>query len=77
MWVQHQLEPYGDTRSWVTLRRLLSTHSLVSTQLPLKDGSIVQIRKPGVPDAEQQLVFQRLGIDWKAKPLCSKTVKKK
>lgn len=76
MWVLHQLEPHGDTRSWITLRRLLSTHSLVSTQLPLKDGSIVQIRKPSVPDAEQQLVFQRLGIDWKAKALCSKTVKK-
>jgi transposase len=77
MWVHHQLEPHGDTRSWVTLRRLLSTHSLVSTLMPLKDGTIVQIRKPSVPDAEQQLLFHRLRIDWKAEALCSKTVKMK
>lgn len=77
MWVHHQLDQHGDTRDWITLRRLLSTHSLVSTMLPLKDGSIVQIRKPSVPDPEQQQVFQCLGIDWKPQALCSKTVKKK
>ena len=76
MWIHHQLDQQGDTRDWLTLRRLLSTHSLVSTILPLKNGSIVQIRKPSVPDSEQQLVFQRLRIDWKVQALCSKTVKK-
>lgn len=77
MWVHHQLDQHGDSRDWITLRRLLGTHSLVSTMLPLEDGSIVQIRKPSVPDAEQQQVFQRLGIDWKVQALCSKTVQKK
>jgi transposase len=76
MWVQHRLEQHGDTRNWKTLRRLLSTHSLASTTMPLKDGTIVQIRKPSIPDAEQLKVFQRLGIDWKAPELSSKTVKK-
>jgi transposase len=30
-WIHHQLELCGDTREWKTIRRLLSTHSLVST----------------------------------------------
>lgn len=77
MWIHHQLDQHGDTRDWITLRRLLGTHSLVSTMLPLNDGSIVQIRKPSIPDPEQQQVFQRLAIDWKVRALSSKTVKKK
>jgi hypothetical protein len=63
--VRHHFELNGDTREWKTIRRLLSTHSLVSTRLPLQDGRIINIRKPSVPDAEQALVYKTLGIDWK------------
>ena len=65
-WVQHHLERSGDLREWKTIRRLLSTHSLVSTRLKLEDGRIITIRKASVPDAEQALVYKELGIDWKA-----------
>ncbi|MFT5405182.1 MAG: hypothetical protein ACI9DF_004029, partial [Verrucomicrobiales bacterium] len=64
-WVRLHLEKAGDPREWKTVRRLLSTHSLVSTRLPLKDGRIVTVRKPRLPDAEQSRVYQLLGIDWK------------
>ena len=77
MWVRHHLQVGGDTRDWKTIRRLLSTHSLVSTILPLKDGRILQIRKPSVPDAEQARVFQLLGIDWKGEAPSQKTMMKR
>jgi transposase len=64
-WVGHQLSQSGDVRDWSTLRRLLSTHSLATTRLPLTDGRVIEVRKPGRPDAEQALVYQRLGIDYK------------
>jgi hypothetical protein len=64
-WVGHRLTQSGDMRDWQTLRRLLRTHSLVTTRLPLTDGRVVEIRKPSLPDAGQALVYQRLGIDWK------------
>lgn len=64
-WIHHTLESSGDTREWKTLRRVLSTHSLLSTCLPLEDGTILQVRKPSVPDAEQAHILQQLGIDWK------------
>ena len=67
-WIHHQLQICGDTREWKTLRRILSTHSLVSTILTLKDGTIIQVRKPSVPDSQQAFVFQQLSIDWK--PVC-------
>lgn len=63
-WIHHTLESSGDTREWKTLRRVLSTHSLLSTCLPLEDGTILQVRKPSVPDAVQAHILQQLGIDW-------------
>lgn len=65
-WIRERLRDSGDMRDWKTVRRLLSTHSLVTTRLPLEDGRVLHIRKPTVPDAEQSQVFQKLGIDWKA-----------
>lgn len=64
-WVGQRLARSNDARDWQTLRRLLRTHSLVTTRLPLEDGRVIEIRKPSRPDAEQALVYQRLGIDWK------------
>jgi hypothetical protein len=72
----HQLEGCGDTREWKTIRRILSTHSLVSTILPLNDGTILQVRKPSVPDTAQALIFQQLGIDWKRACLAQESIMK-
>jgi len=73
-WVRRKLEPLGDMRDWITVRGLLSTHSLTTTSLPLADGRLIQIRKAGVPDAEQALVYKSLGIEWKNAFLAKKSV---
>ena len=65
-WVRQKLENADDHREWNTIRRILRTHSLVSTRLPLKDGRIVTIRRASNPDAEQSRIYTALGIDWKA-----------
>jgi transposase len=75
-WIEHQLQIAGDTREWKTIRRILSTHCLASTILPLKDGTTLQVRKPSVPDPEQALLFQHLGIDWKQMCPAQKTMMK-
>ncbi|MEO0017600.1 MAG: hypothetical protein RLZZ522_883 [Verrucomicrobiota bacterium] len=38
---------------------------MVTTRLPLAEGSVIEVRKPSQPDAGQALIYQRLGIDWK------------
>jgi transposase len=72
-WVRRRLDEHGDRREWKTVRRILSTHSLVSTRLPLADGRIVTVRKPSVPDAGQAQLFGMLGIDWKRMCPATKT----
>jgi transposase len=64
-WIRETLRACGDTRDWKTLCLLLATHSLVTTVLPLRDGRVVRIRKASVPDPEQALIYQNLGIRWK------------
>lgn len=64
-WIGYHLETAGDQREWRTLRRLLRTHVVATTRLPLEDGREVSIRKPSQPDAEQERVYSLLGIDWK------------
>ena len=64
-WIRYKLEQAGDQREWRTIRRLLCTHSIVTTRIPLKDGRIISIRKASNPDAEQARVYSMLGIDWK------------
>ncbi len=64
-WVRQKLENSGDHREWNTIRRILRTHSLVSTRLPLEDGRIITIRKASNPDAEQSRIYAALGIDCK------------
>lgn len=62
-WIRQKLEKSGDHREWNTIRRILRTHSLLSTRLPLKDGRIITFRKPSKPDAEQLRIYTALGID--------------
>jgi transposase len=72
-WIGKRLEAHNDTRDWQTIRRLLGTHSLVTTRLPLADGRTINIRKPSQPDDEQKRVYQMLDIDWKSAFLTRKT----
>ena len=64
-WIGYRLETAGDVREWRTLRRLLSTHIVATTRLPLADGREISIRKPSEADEEQQRVYNLLGIDWR------------
>jgi len=65
-WIHTRLEAAGDTRTWRTTRRLLRTHCLLTTRLPLEDGRIVSIRKASVPDEEQIRIYDMLGINWRS-----------
>jgi transposase len=64
-WIGYRLETAGDVREWRTLRRLLGTHIVATTRLPLADGREISIRKPSEADEEQQRVYRLLGIDWR------------
>ena len=75
-WIRERFEQNGDARQWNTIRSLLRTHCVVTTRLPQQSGEILFIRKPSLPDAEQERVYQILGIDWRKEFPATKTVRK-
>jgi hypothetical protein len=64
-WISHTLRACGENQDWETLRRILHTHSLVTTVLPLRDGRLLRIHKASLADPEQALRDQHLGMPWK------------
>jgi len=61
--IRYTLENAGDTRSWRTLRHILATHCYATVELPLTDGTVHRIRKPGRPEVCQWDIYRKLGID--------------
>jgi transposase len=62
------LEQQDDTRSWESLKRLLSTHCYTTIILPTCEGQIHRIRKAGQPDEAQKAIYQNLNITWNKLP---------
>ena len=62
-WIRQKLDWHGDTRDWVTVRRLLRTHCYATLIVPAADGEIHHIRKAGRPEAEQRRLYQLFGVN--------------
>ncbi|NLB55963.1 MAG: IS1634 family transposase [Lentisphaerae bacterium] len=68
------LEQKEDTRSWETIKRIMSTHCYTTILLPTKDGLTHRIRKAGQPEECQKEIYQALGIEWRNLPSHRTTV---
>jgi len=75
-WIRESFTQHGDNREWPTIRRLLQTHSVVTTRLPTINGEIITIRKPSQADPEQERIYQILGIEWRDQFPATKSVRK-
>lgn len=67
--IEHTLRQKGDHSRWATIRRLVSTHNYSTIQLPTTKGTVINVRKAGVPEAVHIDVYNKLGIDYKNLPI--------
>jgi transposase len=67
--IEHTLRQKGDHSRWATIRRLVSTHNYSTIQLPTTKGTVINVRKPGIPEAVHTDVYNKLGIDYKNLPI--------
>ena len=68
-WTEYSLKLAGIECTWQEVRRLLQTHCYATVKLPCKNGKEYQIRKPGIPDEKQKLIYKALNIDVGALPV--------
>jgi len=67
--IEHTLRQNGEHSRWATIRRLVSTHNYSTIQLPTTKGTVINVRKAGVPEAVHIDVYNKLGIDYKNLPI--------
>jgi transposase len=60
--IEKMLCDAGVHSSWETVRKQLRTHQVVTTKLPAKNGSILQIRKATKPEPVHSSIFKLLQI---------------
>lgn len=62
--IEYTLRQHNCHSRWSTVKRLVSTHRYSTIQLPMVDGPVLNIRKPGVPEGIHQEIYRKLEIDY-------------
>ena len=60
--IRRRLRAHGETASWTTLRRILGGQQRVTATFRCADQRTLHIRKATRPEAQQQAIYQVLGI---------------
>jgi transposase len=67
--IEFTLRQAGDRSRWVTIKRLVSTHNYSTIQLPTTNGTVINVRRPGVPEGVQIEIYKKLGVDFENLPV--------
>ncbi|MEW6756332.1 MAG: IS1634 family transposase [Candidatus Latescibacterota bacterium] len=60
--IEERLRLDGDTRSWATIRDILSTHQVVTITHHGTDGRTYEVRRPSRPEYAHEQIYKRLGL---------------
>ena len=60
--IEKQLREHGDTRSWPTIRDILSTHDVVTIVHKGTNGKVYKIRKASNAEPEQEKIYKMLRL---------------
>jgi len=61
-YIEHTLSLTGDTRNWLTIRRILQTHCYTTILMPTSDGKLYRLRRAGEPEACQQDIYRHFNL---------------
>lgn len=67
--VQYTSRQNGDCSRWSTIKRVVSTHNYSTIQLPTVNGTVINVRKPGIPEGTHLDIYKNLGVNFKSLPV--------
>jgi len=67
--IEFTLRQAADYSRWVTIKRLVSTHNYSTIQLPTTNGTVINVRKAGMPEGIQMEIYRKLGVDFENLPV--------
>lgn len=67
--IEYVLRAQGVHSRWATIKRVVSTHTYSTIQLPTTNGTVINVRKPGIPEGIHMEVYDKLDVDYKYLPV--------
>jgi transposase len=67
--IEFTLRQAADCSRWVTIKRLVSTHHYSTIQLSTTNGTVINVRKAGMPEGVQIEIYRKLGVDFENLPV--------
>ena len=61
--IEYTLRAKGDRSRWCTVKRLVTTHTYSTIQLPTTNGTVINVRKPGIPEGIHLELYKKLEVD--------------
>jgi len=61
--VEFTLKANGCNKSWQTIKRILTSHIYSTITMPTTKGTVIHLRKPGIPEPMHKEIYIMLGID--------------
>jgi transposase len=67
--IEFALRQTADQSRWGTIKRLVSTHNYSTIQLPTTNGTVINVRKAGIPEGVQIEIYKKLGVAFENLPV--------
>lgn len=67
--IEYKLRGQGDHFRWVTIKRIVSSHTYSTIQLPTTNGTVINMRKPGIPEGIHREIYDKLEVDYQHLPV--------
>ena len=61
--IEYTLRAKGDRSRWCTVKRLVTTHTYSAIQLPTANGTVINVRKPGIPEGIHLELYKKSEAD--------------
>jgi len=73
--IEYTLNQQGITSTWRKIKRLMSTHTYATIQVPLVDKRTLNLRRPGAVEGIHEKIYRKLGVNYKDLPTLKTTAK--
>ncbi len=67
--IEYTLQLAGLHSRWATIKRLLSTHNYSTIQMPTTNGTVINVRKAGIPEGIHTEIYKKLGVEFDRLPV--------
>jgi len=62
--IEFTIRRKGENCTWPTIKRIINNHTYYTIILPTIEGSVINLRKAGIPEDIHQEIYKKLGVNY-------------